>query len=367
MGDHPAIPDYGGACIASVIPALLEPSPDGPPSWLPRLVADAAQVVLLVLDGLGWEQLLARPNLAPTLCAMEGGAITSVAPTTTATALTSIATGLAPAEHGVVGYRVHVRGEVLNVLRWSTPAGDARQRIDPEGFQPHAAFCGHRPPIVTKAEFASSGFSGAHLSQVRFNGYRVPSTLVTEVRRLLRSGESFVYAYYDGIDKVSHEYGLGEHYDEELRATDRLVGDLLAELPAGAVLVVTADHGQVDVGDRLVTLHSDVSSLVAFQSGEGRFRWLHARPGCAHRLLEAARTHHGDEAWVRSLSETMLEGWWGGELGQETRSRLGDVALVAIDPVAFIDPSDTGPFLLVGRHGSLTPAEMFVPLLAGAG
>src|SRR5690606_38044252 len=159
------------------------------------------------------------------------------------------ATGLPPGEHGVVGYRVAVDGEVLNILRWSTPDGDARRRIDPEAFQPNAAFAAQRPSVVTKAEFASSGFSGAHLCEVRFNGYRVPSTLVTEVGRLLRGGESFVYAYYDGVDKVAHEYGLGEHYDAEVVAADRLVADLRAVLPEGAALVVTADHGQVHVGD----------------------------------------------------------------------------------------------------------------------
>lgn len=366
MGDHPVIPDYGGACIASVVPALLEPSPGEAPAWMPACAAQAAQVVVLILDGLGWEQLQARRSLAPTLAAMTGGPITSVVPTTTATALTSIATGLTPAEHGVVGYRLHVRGEVLNVLRWTTPSGDARRRIDPEHFQPHTAFCGHRPPIVTKAEFASSGFSGAHLSDVRFNGYRMTSTLITEVRRLLRAGESFIYAYYDGIDKVAHEYGLGEHYDAEVSSVDHLVADLRSVLPADAVLLVSADHGQVDVGDGLVALHPDVGSLVAFQSGEGRFRWLHARSGRVDALREAARAHHGDQAWVRTVDETVLEGWWGGELTDAIRGRLGDVALVAIDPVAFTDPGDTGPFHLVGRHGSLTPAEMLVPLVAGS-
>ncbi len=67
---------------------------------------------------------------------------------------------------------------------------------------------------------------------------------------MLAGGEPFIYAYYDGIDKVAHEHGLGEHYDAELRAVDRLVGDIAASCPAGAVLVVTADHGQVDIGPR---------------------------------------------------------------------------------------------------------------------
>ena len=218
---------------------------------------------------------------------------------------------------------------------------------------------------MTKAEFVSSGFSGAHLSDVRFHGYRVVSTLVTELRRQLAAGEPFVYAYYDGIDKVSHEYGLNEFYDAELAAADRLVADVLSVLPPGAALVITADHGQVDVGDRLVAVHQDVTAHVSFQSGEGRFRWLHARPGRTAALHAAAVDHHSDVAWVRTREETIDEGWWGPEVNEAARTRLGDVALVTRDDVAFTDPADTGPFTLVGRHGSLTEAEMFVPLLVG--
>lgn len=364
MGDHPLLPEYGGACISSLVPALLEPG-DAAPPWLPAGAWEADQVVLLVLDGLGWDQLEERRHLAPALSAMAGGPITSVSPSTTATALTSIATGLTPGEHGVVGYRVAVDGEVLNILRWSTPTGDARQRIDPERFQPHAAFAHQRPAVVTKAEFSSSGFSGAHLCQVRFHGYRVPSTLVTEVRRLLGAGEPFVYAYYDGVDKVAHEYGLGDHYDAELAAADRLVADITSVLPAGAALVVTADHGQVHVGDRIVELHRDLVPHIAYQSGEGRFRWLHARSGRGAALLEAAQAHHADDAWVVTRDETVEGGWWGPKVTDAARQRLGDVALVAREPVSFHDEADSGPFVLVGRHGSLTSAEMRVPCLVG--
>ena len=88
---EPVLPDYRGACIANVYPALRQL--DGAPPWAPAPVAHAQQVVLLVLDGLGWEQLGERTDLAPTLAAMGGGPITSVVPTTTATALTSITTG----------------------------------------------------------------------------------------------------------------------------------------------------------------------------------------------------------------------------------------------------------------------------------
>ncbi len=343
-------------------PTLLDPPPSLP-DWFPaRELAD--QVVLLVVDGLGWDQLQERAAHLPTVGSLAGGPILTVAPSTTASALTSICTGLPPGQHGVIGYRMSVEGEVLNVLRWCQGGKDARAKVPPEKIQPMAPFLGHRPAVVTRAEFRESGFTQAHLEGVRFNGYRMPSTLVTEVGRLLRSGESFVYAYYEGIDKVAHEYGLGRHFDAELRAVDRLVADIMEELPAGVMLVVTSDHGQVQVGDRVVRLAPEVMANVAQQSGEGRFRWLHAATGSAQALEQAAREHHSDTAWVVSLEQTIDEGWFGPVVTEPTRARLGDVALVAREPVAYFDPADSGPYQLISRHGSLTGAEMRVPLLA---
>ncbi len=295
---------------------------------------------------------------------MQGGPITTVAPSTTATALTSISTGLPPGEHGVVGYRLAVHGEVLNVLRWTTTSGDARSSIPPTKLQPLAPFLGQRPPIVTRAEFAQSGFTLAHLDGVRFTGYRTLGTLVAEIGRLAQRGEPFVYAYYEGLDKVSHEYGLGPQYDEELRWIDHLVGRVAEAVPAGTVVVVTADHGQVEVGDHVVELPGEVLGHVAMQSGEGRFRWLHARPGRARALLDACDELLGRLAWVRSRDAAISEGWYGPTVSEVAASRLGDVLLAARDDVAFHDPHDSGPYVLVGRHGSLTPAEMWVPLLA---
>lgn len=360
----PLIPDYDGACLSNVVPALLDAPGSEPPSWLPAPAVGARQVVLLALDGLGWEQLRERPSVAPVLSSMAGSAISTVAPSTTATALSSLTLGCPPGEHGVVGYRINVRGDVLNVLRWQTPDGDARSVIPPDVFQARRPFRGLRPPVVTRAEFAGTGFTGVHLAGVRFRGWRATSTLVTEVRRFLAAGEPFLYAYYDGIDKVAHEYGLGEYYDAELASADRLVGDLLAVLPPGAALVVTSDHGQVDVGEAIVGIHDDVMDHVELLSGEGRFRWLHAKPGRAKELIDVARECHGDRAWVKTLDEVLADEWFGRRVSEAAMNRFGDVVLAAVDPVAFEDPADTGPYRLQSRHGSLTPAEMLVPLLA---
>jgi hypothetical protein len=361
----PTLPDYAGANVRGIVPALLAPR-RGLPAWMPPAAHEADRHVLLVIDGLGWEQLQERPSLAPTLCAMQGGAITSVAPTTTATALTSITTGLTPGEHGIVGYRMDIAGEVLNVLRWNTSHGDARRQIEPATTQPFQPFLGERVPVVSKAELEGSAFTEAHLRGSDPQGWRAMSSLPVAIAGLLARGERFVYAYYDGIDKIAHERGFGPFYDAELVAADRLVADVISVLPPGVALLVTADHGQVHVGRNEIAPHADVLQRARYQSGEGRFRWLHARPGAADELLAAAQHHHGDVAWVRSRQQAIDEGWFGSVVSPPVAARYGDVALVPFEPISFFDPADSGPFPLVCRHGSLTSAEMLVPLLAAA-
>ncbi len=370
--DQPTLPDYGGACIDQVVAAALRTGRYGgmapAPAWLPAPATDAAQVVLLVLDGLGWAQLKERPGLAPTMNAMAGGPITTVAPSTTAAALSSITIGVPPAVHGIVGYRVRVEGDrILNILRWKTGDRDARESVPPERFQVLEPFGATKAPVITRADVAESGFSRAHMAGARMYGWRVASTIAATVDALLAEGERFVYAYYDGVDKVAHEFGFGPTYDAEVVAADRIVHDLIDVLPSGAVLLVVSDHGQVDVGDNVISLDPEVADLSAFLSGEGRFRWLHARPGSQERLATAARRHYDGLGWVRTRQEAFDQGWFGGPPTDEVASRLGDVVIAPRERVAFLDPADPGEQWMRCRHGSLTPEEMLVPLLASRG
>ncbi|MGI8492772.1 MAG: alkaline phosphatase family protein [Acidimicrobiales bacterium] len=372
MGEpSPVLPDYEGAGIAQLLPALMA-QPGSRPGWLPSPLAKARQIVLVVVDGLGWHQLEQRWELAPAMRSMTALPITSVAPTTTATALTSIVTGSPPAAHGIVGYKIRITGptgdEVLNVLRWRTPSGDAREFAPPESFQTKPAFGGRAVPVVSRTEFDGSGFSLAHQDAAPLVSWTVASSIAVDVQRLLEAGEDLVYVYYDGIDRVAHAKGFGAHYDAELAAVDRLLGDLASVLPAGAALAVTADHGQVEVGERAQPLDLRVLADVALISGEGRFRWLHASPGRTGEVRRAAEERYGHEAWVVSFEQAEAELWFGGSLDAVARARVGDVAIVAHQPVAYLDPEDQagghrGP-PMVCRHGSLTAEEMWVPLLA---
>jgi hypothetical protein len=367
VNDEPIFPDYSGANVRAIVPTLLAPQRGAGRDWMPGPVRDARQVVILVLDGLGWEQFIEYVEHMPTLATFEGGSITTVAPSTTATALTSITTGLTPGEHGLIGYRLDVGGEILNVLRWSTGAGDARRKHEPSRLQPFAPFMGEPVPVITKADFERTGFTDAHLRGGRQMGWRASSSLAITVGEQLRAGEPLVYAYYDGIDKIAHERGFGAYFDAELRAADDIVAQVRRQLPQGAALLVTADHGQVHVGTNTRAVADDVLKLTRYSSGEGRFRWLHTRPGAGDELLDAARRAHSDVAWVMSRQELIEGGWFGPVVSPPVAARLGDVALIAKAPISFIDPADSGPYPLVCRHGSLTSAEMLVPLLASAG
>lgn len=355
------VPDYAGACVCNIVPALLEYPPLGD-GWMPERVADADQVVLFVVDGLGWHQLRARATIAPVLAAASGTAITTVAPSTTATALTSIATGTPPGEHGVVGYKVRVGAETLNTLRYTTRRGDARAMVPPRDFQRIAPFGGRAPVVVNRKEFVDSGFTTTHLDGVRYRPYGTMATLVHEVVQATAEGERFVYAYYDGLDRVGHERGHGAVFDAELAFIDRLIGDLRGALADDVVLLVTADHGQVDTGETVRPIAPEVLRHCTAVSGEDRFIWLHA-PGSAAAAARSATDHHGDEAWVLPVDEAIDRGLFGPRLTGEARARLGDVAIIARGRAAFFDPQMRPPRLLA-RHGSLTPAEMHVPLLA---
>ncbi|MXW60084.1 MAG: alkaline phosphatase family protein [Acidimicrobiia bacterium] len=373
----PVLPDYRGSCLSNVVPALLGP-PDAA-EWLPAPVREAKAVVLFLIDGMGWEQLQDRAELTPVLSAMEGGPITTVAPTTTTTALTSLVTGAAPGEHGLIGYQIYIQGQVLNALRWTAgpKSSDARRAIVPEQIQPRPAFFGRRVPAVGRSEFQGTGFTRAHLDGVDHKGYKLTSSIAVEVQKLVDEGEPLVYAYYDGPDRIAHEYGFGPYLDAEFAEVDRLVAQILAVLPSEAALLVVSDHGQVMVGDNKVELARDVLALTAVTSGEARFRWLHARPGRAGELLDAATERYGRHGLVVERQQVLDEEWLGPHVGPEARSRMGDVALVPSDPVAFVEPkpeprSAAGGggrpvFELLGRHGSLTSAEMLIPCLAASG
>ncbi|MEY4361520.1 MAG: hypothetical protein RL391_826 [Actinomycetota bacterium] len=363
---EPVIPRYEGPNLVGVVPNFLLRSSGDRPEWFPVPAGEAERVVLLVLDGLGWKQFDASRRLMPSLGSFDGGPITTVAPSTTATALTSLVTGATPIEHGLVGYRMDMGDVVMNTLRWHDGRRDLRNVYRPSDVQPVPPFCGAIVPVVSRAEHEGTGFTDAHLRGMPHPGWRSASSIPVEIRHQLDAGRSFIYAYYDGIDKIAHERGFGDYYESELRHCDELVASILDALPPDVALVVVADHGQVDTGESAIHLPPALLEHLTHQSGEGRFRWLHVKNGCGSDAYAAAREFE-PLAWVRTREEILDSGWFGrtgGIRSEIVGRRLGDIALVPHADVYFEDPLDSGPFPLRCRHGSLTEDEMLVPFLA---
>ena len=357
----PLIPQAEDASIMGIVPALLR---GDHPAWFPDVLRDARSVVLLVIDGLGWNALSDRRSGLPNIGSMSGGPIATVIPSSTAPALTSLTTGTPPSVHGILGTRMRVGEEVLDVLRWTVQEGEPP---DPRTVQPIPPFRGRPVPVVTRALFQGSGFTETHLRDAEFVGWWTPATMVEHCRTLV-SEHPLVYAYYEGLDLVAHVYGLaGPHYAAELRAVDRLVGDLLDVLPPWARLLITSDHGMVSIPDEGVVVLDTLDGALAGTSGEPRFRWLHAVPGAESELLAAAEERYGYGAWVLPRDRVVEEEWLGPPPEPRVRRRLGDVVVAARESVAFIDPIVPREGMLVAHHGSSTEDEMLVPLLCGPG
>lgn len=354
------LPSYGGRCITALIPGIVA----GVPSELiDDTVGSARTVVLVVVDGLGWHQLRRHRGLAPTLAAASDASapITTVAPSTTASAMTSLTTGATPGEHGLVGYRVPTSLGLLNSLRWRAGGRDVRAAIPADEFQPIEPFCGQPVAVVTRSEFRHTGFSRAHLRGASFWGWNEVSDIVDTVCGAVRAGCQLVFAYYDTLDKIAHEFGLGDRYRSALAEVENLAATLRASLPTAVPLIVTADHGVVDVLDPPVTIDPEVVALTTGWSGEARMLWLNTLGGAQSDLL-AACERYAEFAEIAPVSQVLDERWLGPVVTAPARSRLGDVVLVPKGLQAFTMPDEDRPHHdLIGRHGGLTSEEMLVP------
>jgi hypothetical protein len=356
------LPDYEGACVNNIVPSMLGVRDR---SWFPEPARTARSVVLLVLDGFGWELYSRTRNALPNLDTFRGEAITTVAPSTTASVLTSIATGLAPAEHGVLGFRMRMDDEILNTIRWTTDSG--KRAVDPLIVQRNEPFLRREVPVVTQAEHAGTGFTEAHLRGSRFVGWESLDDLCSKVVQLVDEGAPFVYSYYPKIDSTVHDHGLRDGSVEAMLATvDAAVGSILDRLPGDAALLITADHGGVHIEPDAWVPSTDLDGLVAFQAGEARFRYLWATEKRVDELAAAAREAYGDIAWVRTRDEAFAQ-WLGGPSTPNITRRVGDVIVAPFADVGLLDPGYAREQRLIGLHGSLTAAEMLVPLIAAPG
>jgi Type I phosphodiesterase / nucleotide pyrophosphatase len=363
-------PAYGTASLSDLVPsatAVLSGADSGNVLDLPP----AARVVLLLVDGLGERQLERHAADAPYLSSLARRTLTCGVPSTTATSLTSLGVGLPPGEHGVVGYTCRVPGtdRLLNALRWDSA-------VDPEEWQPHptalaaAARAGVATTVVNRRAFNGTGLTVASQRGAEFVAADSAGERLAEAARAARSAPSLVYVYDADLDATGHRDGCrSEAWRHQLATVDAFAHRLRETIPADAALLVTADHGMVDVPaeDRIdVDAEPALREGVALVGGEARFRHVYCRAGAVDDVAARWRERLGERAVVLTREQAVAAGWFG-TVRREVEPRLGDVLVACVDSVAVLS-SERFPHesALVGLHGSLTAEEMYVPLLVDA-
>lgn len=378
----PPLPRYGEASLADLMPSLLA-ALDVPGYANPLGVEPLRRACLLVADGLGWELLLANRRFAPVMAtaAARGGPVTTGFPSTTVTSLASIGTGLPPGGHGLVGYTIALPGmeRAFNCLRWSPyglgGAKDLRDRFVPERAQPEptafevAAADGIEVTLVGAGEYAASGFTRAALRGGDYwRTHSLGDQAAGALRGLGKGRRSLVYLYHPDLDRTGHVRGAAaEAWRLELAHIDRLVGHIAERLPGDAALFVTGDHGMVDLrAEQRIDLadRSELAAGVRLLAGEARARHVHTHKGADDDVLATWRGLLGHAMWVLPGEEAIAAGWFGPNVSDDARARIGDVVAAAHGPIGIVQREvDPTQAILTGHHGSLTPAEQLVPFL----
>jgi hypothetical protein len=370
------LPAYGRSSLADLLPSV------GHHLGVPGCEADvlglpsASRYVVFLVDGLGHDLVAQAADRAPWLAARLGDRpLTSGVPSTTVTSLTSLGTGLPPGQHGMVGItaRVPSTGEILNALTWESD-------LVPEAYQPNptiferAAAAGVRVSSVGLQRFARTGLTQAALRGPAFVPF--PSEKDVQLRIDLladaagRGQRTLVYAYERELDHTGHAQGCGSlAWRDQLSRTDAMLARLRVALPSDVVLVVTGDHGMVDVPPERRMVIEDEPELAAGVSavaGEARFRHLYVDHDAPASVAGRWRDRLDGRAWVRTRDEAIDEGWFG-PVADEVRERYGHVVAAPTGDWAFMTRTFPQEMELVGMHASLTPVEMRVPLVVAAG
>lgn len=334
---------------------------------LPR----AERVVVVVVDGLGLEQVRARRGHAPTLRPYLDGAraLCSAFPSTTAASLGLLGTGCAPGLSGMVGYTARTTdGGLGNFVSWAGLGAPGTVQRQPTVLERTAA-AGVPVTSVGLARFDGSGLTRAVLRGARHVGVDDLGARADAVARALRK-PGLVYLYFGEVDKVGHHDGWqSDGWGDALADVDRALGRLLAVVPRGTLVLVTADHGMIDVDPAHrhdVATTPGLADGVAMVAGEPRMTHLYVADGTDPRTVaDRWQDVLGDDAVVLTRDDAAGAGLFG-PVAAHVRPTFGDVLVLATGRATVVDSRTQSPASigLVGVHGSLTHAETDVPFIA---
>ncbi|MBK5250176.1 MAG: alkaline phosphatase family protein [Actinomycetales bacterium] len=342
-------------------------------------LAPARKVCVVLVDGLGWHNLMERAELAPFLT--RSGRLTRLTcafPSTTATNMAFLGTGAAAGATGMLGYTVRepALGALLNLVSW-------RGGADPEDWQPRRTVFERMSDVARTAvsvgpwRFDASGLTLAALRGAQFQAAESLRDRVDAALSALEEPDvDLVYLYWGDLDSAGHHHGWrSAQWGQELTQLDTELERLARALPAGTTLLVTADHGMVDVPTHASAVFGGPARLdvaenemlrrdVDLVAGEPRASHLYCRAGRAGAVRDAWRAELGERAWVLSRDEALRADLFG-PVDERFLTVIGDVVVAVRGDLAVHDSrTQTAASLkLIGMHGSLTPAETTVPLL----
>lgn len=364
--------------LAGVLPGVLAAlgRPVGPdPLGLADELAGVQQVALLLVDGLGYHLLPAAARSASLFADVLAGTAGSVRelessfPSTTPTSLVTLGTGRLPGVHGVLGFTVNVPGteRVLTHIVWRNDPSPRQWQPLPRLLERSSAI-GIPSAVVAPAAFQGSGLTDAAYGAPHYVGRKPGAATASAMVAELRAGTRLVYGYHAGVDAAAHKDGIASAgWQDAVREAARLITAVADGLPPGAALLVTADHGGLDIApENRIDIDRDPRLLddVRVVAGEPRVRYLHVHDGAADAVRASWQAVLGERAGVY-LRDEVIEAGMFGPMTDEHRARVGDVVVICTAPIALYatahEPPETAE--LVAMHGALTAVETAVPLI----
>lgn len=369
----PVRPAYGTGSLADLLPSVCAvlgvPGPADVLGLTPVLDG-VDRVGVLLVDGLGAYQMPLASAYAPVLKDLAPGSrsLTAGFPSTTPVSLVTVGTGAPPGAHGVLGFTVRrPDGRILNHIRWGDDPDPLQWQPVPTRFEAAAAV-GLQVTVVNKPEYAGSGLSVSANRGAVYVGASTAAELASSMLAALSAGPGLVYGYHPDLDHHGHETGVDSPpWRSAAVEVGVLLDRLVHGLPPSSALLVIADHGQLNVPltDRIDLADiSDLSGGIAGVSGEPRVRYLYPTPGAHDDVIAALREKLGPSAWVLPRAEAISQGWYG-PVPQAHADRIGEVVVICLDRAVVLASGWEPPIVgkLIAYHGSVTAAEMTVPLL----
>ena len=326
---------------------------------------------LLLIDGMGAELISKYGSQFPIfkeLISLDN--LDSHFPSTTATNLSSLGTGTLPGVHGMLGYTVRVPrsgepGRLLNSLKWD-------ERVDPVIWQSvptlfeRAAAQGITVSHIAAKRYEGSGFTQAALRGAQYLGANQIEDIINNTVEAMKPASSFSYVYINNLDSAGHDDGVGsEKWLLALSTVSELITGLRDRLPKGTRLWVTADHGMINVGEKIILgQDNNLMANVTLLGGEPRARHIYVREGAVAETVASWREFLGDKADVFSRDEVIASELFGPVISIDSSERMGDLIAIAKSEMILIDPTRIKEeSKMVGHHGGLEAIEVAIPLL----